>query len=108
VDVVLADAELTGDLACESAHVAAGRHGLVFMFRLGERATWRPLATRPAGTDRAPFGQPGPPVPAAELQKLLTDAPHRPGYRPTPVTSGPRRDLFGWLLAGRPGLDNGN
>ena len=74
VDVVLADAELTGDLACDSAHVGAGRHGLVFMFRLGERATWRLLATRPAGADWVAFGQPGPPVPVAELQELLTDA----------------------------------
>ena len=74
VDVVLADAELTGDLACDRAHVAAGRLGLVFMFRLGERASWRLLATRPAGADRVPFGQPGPPVPVAEIQDLLTDA----------------------------------
>jgi 2-polyprenyl-6-methoxyphenol hydroxylase-like FAD-dependent oxidoreductase len=74
VDVVLADAELTGDLSGECAHVVAGRHGLVFLFRLGELATWRLLATRPAGADRAPFGQPGPPVPAAELQALLTQA----------------------------------
>jgi 2-polyprenyl-6-methoxyphenol hydroxylase-like FAD-dependent oxidoreductase len=74
VDVVLADAELTGDLSGDSAHVVAGRHGLVFVFRLGERATWRLLATRPAGADRVPFGQPGPPVPAAELQALLSEA----------------------------------
>jgi 2-polyprenyl-6-methoxyphenol hydroxylase-like FAD-dependent oxidoreductase len=74
VDVILADAELTGDLAGDCAHVVAGRHGLVFVFRLGERATWRLLATRPAGADRVPFGQPGPPVPAAELQALLTEA----------------------------------
>jgi 2-polyprenyl-6-methoxyphenol hydroxylase-like FAD-dependent oxidoreductase len=71
---VLADAELTGDLAGDCAHVMAGRHGLVFVFRLGERAAWRLLATRPAGADRVPFGQPGPPVPAAELQALLADA----------------------------------
>ena len=74
VEVVLADAELTGDLGCDNAHVAAGRRGLVFMFRLGEQATWRLLATRPAGADRMPFGQPGPPVPVAELQELLTEA----------------------------------
>ena len=74
VDVVLADAELTGDLAGDSAHVVAGRHGLVFVFRLGEQATWRLLATQPAGANRVPFGQPGPPVPAAELQALLTEA----------------------------------
>ncbi|HET7243752.1 MAG TPA: FAD-dependent monooxygenase [Streptosporangiaceae bacterium] len=74
VEVVLADAELAGDLAGDGAHVVAGRHGLVFAFRLGERATWRLLATRPAGGDPAPFGQPGPPVPADELQALLDDA----------------------------------
>ncbi len=71
VEVVLADADLTGDLAGDSAHVVAGRHGLVFAFRLGEQATWRLLATRPARSDLTPFGQPGPPVPAAELQALL-------------------------------------
>lgn len=76
VEVVLADAELTGDLADDgAAQVVAGRRGLVFAFRLGERATWRLLATRPAGAGRVPFGQPGPPVPAAELQALL-DAAH--------------------------------
>jgi 2-polyprenyl-6-methoxyphenol hydroxylase-like FAD-dependent oxidoreductase len=74
VDVLLADVDLTGDLAGDCAHVVAGRHGLVFLFRLGERAMWRLLATRPAGGDRVPFGQPGPPVPAAELQALLTEA----------------------------------
>jgi FAD binding domain-containing protein/aromatic ring hydroxylase-like protein len=52
----------------------AGRHGLVFVFCLGERATWRLLATRPSGADGVPFGQPGPPVPAAELQELLAEA----------------------------------
>ena len=44
------------------------------MFALGERATWRLLATRRAGRDPLPFGQPGPPVPADELQRLVDDA----------------------------------
>jgi 2-polyprenyl-6-methoxyphenol hydroxylase-like FAD-dependent oxidoreductase len=75
VEVVLADAELTGDLADDgAAQVVTGRRGLVFAFRLGERATWRLLATRPAGADRVPCGQPGPPVLATELQALLDDA----------------------------------
>ena len=74
VEVVLADAELDGDLAEDAAHVVAGRRGLLFVFRLGERASWRLLATRPAGPDQVPFGQPGPPVPAAELQALLDEA----------------------------------
>ena len=74
VEVVLADAELAGDLAGGAAHVVVERRGLLFVFRLGERATWRLLATRPAGADQLPFGQLGPPVPAAELQSLLDEA----------------------------------
>jgi 2-polyprenyl-6-methoxyphenol hydroxylase-like FAD-dependent oxidoreductase len=74
VEVVLADAELDGDLAGGSAHVVTGRNGLVFAFRFGELATWRLLATRPSRADHAAFGQPGPPVPAAELQALLDQA----------------------------------
>jgi 2-polyprenyl-6-methoxyphenol hydroxylase-like FAD-dependent oxidoreductase len=71
VEVVLADVELDGDLADDAARVVAGRPGLLFAFRLGERATWRLLATRPSGPDPPPPGQPGPPVPAAELQALI-------------------------------------
>ena len=67
VEVVLADAELEGSLSADADRVVAGRHGLLFAFRLGERATWRLLATRPAGADRPPPGQFGPPVPAGEL-----------------------------------------
>jgi 2-polyprenyl-6-methoxyphenol hydroxylase-like FAD-dependent oxidoreductase len=74
VEVVLADAELEGDLAGDAARVAAGRRGLVFAFRLGERATWRLLATRAAGAGLSPPGQFGPPVPAAEMQALLDEA----------------------------------
>jgi 2-polyprenyl-6-methoxyphenol hydroxylase-like FAD-dependent oxidoreductase len=74
VEVVLADAELDADLTGGVARVAAGRRGLLFAFRLGERAAWRLLATRPAGADPLPFGQPGPPVPATELQALLDEA----------------------------------
>jgi len=74
VEVVLADAELYGDLAGDAARVVAGRHGLVFAFRLGERATWRLLATRAAGPGQSPPGQFGPPVPAAEMQALMDQA----------------------------------
>jgi 2-polyprenyl-6-methoxyphenol hydroxylase-like FAD-dependent oxidoreductase len=74
VEVVLADAELDGDLADDAACVAAGRRGLLFVFRLGEQAPWRLLATRPAGSDPLPPGQFGPPVPAAELQALMDEA----------------------------------
>jgi 2-polyprenyl-6-methoxyphenol hydroxylase-like FAD-dependent oxidoreductase len=71
VEVVLADAELDGDLPGGTAHVVAGPQGLLFVFRLGELATWRLLATRPASAGPLAFGQPGPPVPVAEIQALL-------------------------------------
>jgi 2-polyprenyl-6-methoxyphenol hydroxylase-like FAD-dependent oxidoreductase len=74
VEVVLADAELDSDLADDAARVVAGRRGLLFVFRLGERATWRLLATRPAVADRLVPGQFGPPVAAAELQALMDEA----------------------------------
>jgi 2-polyprenyl-6-methoxyphenol hydroxylase-like FAD-dependent oxidoreductase len=73
-EIVLADLELDGDLAPGVAHVVAGRSGLLFVFALGERATWRLLATRPCSDPGLRFGQSGPPVPAAELQRLLEDA----------------------------------
>ncbi len=73
-EIVLADLELDAELARGVAHVVAGRRGLLFVFAIGERATWRLLATRPAGSDPLPFGQPGPPVPTAQLQALLDDA----------------------------------
>ncbi len=80
VEVVLADAELDGGIdggvpfAGGAAQVVAGRQGMLFAFPLGERATWRLLATRPARAGPLPFGQPGPPVPAAELQELIDQA----------------------------------
>jgi 2-polyprenyl-6-methoxyphenol hydroxylase-like FAD-dependent oxidoreductase len=73
-EVVLADAELEADLAPGVAHVGIGRYGLLFVFALGEQATWRLLATRPAAPDAFPFGGPGPPVSRSELQELLNDA----------------------------------
>jgi 2-polyprenyl-6-methoxyphenol hydroxylase-like FAD-dependent oxidoreductase len=73
-EVVLADVELDVDLAAGVAHVIPGRCGLLFVFALGELATWRILATRPAGCRPLPFGEPGAPVPAAELQALLDEA----------------------------------
>ncbi|MGZ3582157.1 MAG: FAD-dependent monooxygenase [Ktedonobacterales bacterium] len=73
-EVVLADLELDTDLVGGVAHVVAGRGGLLFLFALGESATWRLLATRPAGRDPLPFGQPGPPLSSSQLQTLLDDA----------------------------------
>ena len=73
-EVVLADMELDANLTRGVAHVVAGRQGLVFVFALGESATWRLLATRPSGRDRLPLGQPGPGVTVSELQAILDDA----------------------------------
>jgi 2-polyprenyl-6-methoxyphenol hydroxylase-like FAD-dependent oxidoreductase len=70
-EVVLADVELDGDLAPGILHVVAGREGLVFVFALGEGATWRLLATRPSHEREVPFGQPGREVPVADVQRLL-------------------------------------
>ncbi|MGY4857651.1 FAD-dependent monooxygenase [Cryobacterium sp. AP23] len=81
-DAVIADLELGAPnppaapvtLDPEFAHVVVGRRGLVILFNIGERATWRMLATRRAGPVREPVGQPGPPVPRQALQGLLDDS----------------------------------
>ncbi len=71
VDIVLADVELTGGAGLGPAHAVAGRSGLVFLFPLGEKATWRLLATVPATPSAQPFGQVGPPVPRDELDLIV-------------------------------------
>ncbi len=73
-EVVLADVELDGDLAPGVLHVVAAREGLVFVFALGEGATWRLLATRPTRDTGAPYGQPGRAVPASDVQRILDHA----------------------------------
>ena len=72
-EIVLADAELDGDLPGDAAQVVAGRGGLFFAFRLGEQATWRLLATRPATPGLAP-GSFGPPVRVFDMQALIDEA----------------------------------
>lgn len=72
--VVLADLELDGELDPDGVHISPGRAGLVFLFALGEGATWRLLATRPSEHVREAFGQPGAPVAAPELQAVLDAA----------------------------------
>jgi len=71
VDIVLADLELTDGAGPGPAHAVAGRDGLVFLFPLGEQATWRLLATVPAMPPSQPFGQVGLPVPRAEIDRLI-------------------------------------
>lgn len=73
-EIVLADVELDADLAPGVVHVVVGRSGLLFVFALGECATWRLLVTRPCADTQLPFGRPGPPVPETELQRLLDDS----------------------------------
>ena len=81
-DAVVADLELGAakppaapvTLEPGVAHVVVGRRGLVVLFDIGDRATWRMLATRRSGAVREPFGRPGPPVPRAELQHILDES----------------------------------
>jgi 2-polyprenyl-6-methoxyphenol hydroxylase-like FAD-dependent oxidoreductase len=73
-EVLLADVELDSDLVPGIAHVVAARSGLLFLFALGEQAPWRLMVTRRAGLEPLPLGQPGPPVPAEELQRLVDDS----------------------------------
>jgi 2-polyprenyl-6-methoxyphenol hydroxylase-like FAD-dependent oxidoreductase len=74
-EIVLADVELEGDLAPGILHVVVAAPGLVFLFALGEGATWRLLATRrarPSPTAPAGHAVPaGEPVPAAQVQAIL-------------------------------------
>jgi 2-polyprenyl-6-methoxyphenol hydroxylase-like FAD-dependent oxidoreductase len=74
VEIVLADAELDGDLPGDAAQVVAGRDGLLFAFRLGERATWRLLVTRPSASGRLDPGSFGPSVSVTDLQQLIDAA----------------------------------
>ena len=67
-DVVLADIELDRDLATGVAHVAVARRGVLFVFALGERATWRLLAPVPATLAPLPVGVPGPPAVGRTIQ----------------------------------------
>lgn len=73
-EIVLADVNLDADIKPGMAHAVVGSRGLLFLFALGEYATWRLLATRPAGSDAFPFGEAGPAVPVVDLQALLYDA----------------------------------
>jgi 2-polyprenyl-6-methoxyphenol hydroxylase-like FAD-dependent oxidoreductase len=75
VEAVMADLELDGSLDSGLLHVAVGQAGLVFLFALGEGATWRMLATRPAvPPPDARFGQLGPPVPAEDVARLVRES----------------------------------
>lgn len=66
-EIVLADVELETDLAAGVTHVSAGWAGVVFLFALGERATWRILVTRaPVEGGDAPGRE--------DLQQLLAAA----------------------------------
>jgi 2-polyprenyl-6-methoxyphenol hydroxylase-like FAD-dependent oxidoreductase len=73
-EAVLADVELSGTLRPDVAHVVPARNGVLFLFPIGEQATWRLLATRPAGGDDLAFGQLVPAVPGGDLQGLIDEA----------------------------------
>jgi 2-polyprenyl-6-methoxyphenol hydroxylase-like FAD-dependent oxidoreductase len=71
-EVALADVELAGPVSPDTVHVVVAASGLVFLFPLGEHATWRLLATRRAAPSEVIHGAFGPPAPATELQELLS------------------------------------
>ena len=73
-EVVLADVELDADLAPGVAHVVAAPGGVLFLFPLGERATWRLLSTRGGRGSDGCAGQPGGPVPVEDLQAFMRHA----------------------------------
>jgi 2-polyprenyl-6-methoxyphenol hydroxylase-like FAD-dependent oxidoreductase len=52
-EVVLADIEMSGAPTPDVAHVYVGRDGMLFLFRVGEHATWRIMATRTASATPA-------------------------------------------------------
>jgi 2-polyprenyl-6-methoxyphenol hydroxylase-like FAD-dependent oxidoreductase len=90
-EVILADLEVEGDLALGMAHVVVGKRGLLFLFALGERATWRLLATVPSSSERLAYGQPGPPISLDRLQGLIDET--RLGARATEVAWSARYPL---------------
>ena len=73
-EVILADLELSPGLTPGMAHVVARGERLLFVFALGECATWRLLVTRRATSNGLAYGQPGPPVAQSELQSMLDGA----------------------------------
>ena len=91
VEVVLADVELDGDLAGDARPRRGGAARAAVRLpprRAGDLAA----AARPGppAPEPLPFGQPGPPVPAAELQALLRRrGPGRADHRPGLVRAGP-------------------
>jgi 2-polyprenyl-6-methoxyphenol hydroxylase-like FAD-dependent oxidoreductase len=97
-EIVLADLELdTESLAPDAIHAVVHRSGLLFLFPVGERATWRMLATRPAASgaqvpgETVP-GQLGPPISASELTDLLTAVTPGPAIRRVAWSSRVRLD----------------
>lgn len=73
-DILLADVELAGSVRSDLLHVGLGRGGLCLLFPCGETASWRLLATRQANASTTAPGQFGPPLPRAELARVLAEA----------------------------------
>ena len=75
VEALLADVELSGTLDPGVLHVTAGESGLAFLFALGEGATWRMLATRPAEhVSTVSFGRLGLSAPPEEVRRLIQES----------------------------------
>jgi 2-polyprenyl-6-methoxyphenol hydroxylase-like FAD-dependent oxidoreductase len=73
-EILLADVELTGPMEPGVLHVGVGRGGLCLLFPSGEKASWRLLTTRRATRPATAPGEFGPPVPQAELARVMAEA----------------------------------
>lgn len=71
VDIVLADVELDADPGDASTHAVVSEHGLTLIFPLGERASWRLLASVPSEPSGEPFGAVGAPVAHTVLSEAV-------------------------------------
>ena len=71
-EVVLADLELAGRAPADRADVVLRREGLLFLFPLGEMATWRLLATRELTDPSLPVSTFGTGLERRELDLLLS------------------------------------
>lgn len=75
VETILADLEVEGDLDPGLLHVAVRSSGMALLFALGEKATWRLLATREADLQHGtPFLPGGGDIAAGEVRRIVADS----------------------------------
>jgi 2-polyprenyl-6-methoxyphenol hydroxylase-like FAD-dependent oxidoreductase len=88
VDIVLADVELHPDPGDAMTHAVVAKQGLTLLFPLGERATWRLLASVPSEPSNEPFGAFGAPMSHTALSQVVR--PERRLVEPRPAAAPSR------------------